>query len=174
MTPSVSPETDRELTEGGVFYAREGGRELGLAFIAEFERALNFLCLHPRIGVPWRNDRRRFPLRRFPFMPFAGVKPSEQGLFRLAPRIAVKFRGLPQSQADTAVEVALSSYVASTEQAGNVLADPHLAFAFCYLAGHFSLGFMTDRAVNEVMGFLEENKVLLSNSITQVNRRTGP
>ena len=40
MTPSVSPEADRELTEGGVFYAREGGRELGLAFIAEFERSL--------------------------------------------------------------------------------------------------------------------------------------
>ena len=39
-----------------------------------------------------------------PFMPFAGVKPSEKKFFHLAPRIAVKFRGLPQSQADTAVE----------------------------------------------------------------------
>lgn len=67
MTPSVSPEADRELTEGGVFYAREGGRELGLAFIAEFERSLNFLCLHPHIGALWRNDRRRFSLRRFPY-----------------------------------------------------------------------------------------------------------
>ena len=58
MNPSVSPEADRELTEGGVFYAREGGGELGLAFIAEFERSLNFLCLHPHIGALWRNDRR--------------------------------------------------------------------------------------------------------------------
>lgn len=67
MTPSVSPEADRELIEGGVFYAREGGGELGLAFIAEFERAVNFLCLHPRIGALWRNNRRRFTLRRFPY-----------------------------------------------------------------------------------------------------------
>ena len=67
MTPSVSPETDRELTEGDVFYAREGGRELGLAFIAEFERSLNFLCLHPHIGALWRNDRHRFSPRRFPY-----------------------------------------------------------------------------------------------------------
>ena len=44
MIPSVSPEADHELTEGAVFYAREGGRELGLAFIAEFERSLNLLC----------------------------------------------------------------------------------------------------------------------------------
>lgn len=67
MTPSVSQEADRELTEGGVFYAREGGRELGLEFIAEFERSLNFLCSNPLIGPPWRNDRRRFPIRRFPY-----------------------------------------------------------------------------------------------------------
>jgi len=67
MIPSVSPEADHELTEGAVFYAREGGRELGLAFIAEFERSLNLLCLHPRIGAPWRHDRRRFSLRRFPY-----------------------------------------------------------------------------------------------------------
>ena len=40
MTPSVSPETDRELSDGALFYAREGGTEVGLAFITEFERAL--------------------------------------------------------------------------------------------------------------------------------------
>jgi plasmid stabilization system protein ParE len=67
MTPSVSPEADRELTEGAGFYAREGGSELGLAFIAEFERVLNFLSDNPRVGAPWRNNRRRFPLRRFPY-----------------------------------------------------------------------------------------------------------
>jgi putative addiction module component (TIGR02574 family) len=63
VTPSVSPEADRELTEGGVFYAREGGRELGLAFIAEFEelstsfvsiRAL--VCLGETIGAASRCD----------------------------------------------------------------------------------------------------------------------
>ena len=67
MIPSVSPEADRELTESAIYYAREGGRELGLAFVAEFERVLHFLCLHPHIGAQWRNERRRFPLRRFPY-----------------------------------------------------------------------------------------------------------
>jgi len=40
MTPSVSPEADWELTREAVFYAREGGAELGVAFIAEFDRSL--------------------------------------------------------------------------------------------------------------------------------------
>lgn len=84
MTPSVGPEADRELTEGGVFYAREGGRELGLAFIAEFERALNFLCLHPRIGAPWRNDRRRFSLRRFPYSIIYYIRDDELRVVAIA------------------------------------------------------------------------------------------
>lgn len=67
MTPSVSPEAERELTEGAVYYAHEGGKELGLAFVAEFERIVDLLCIHPNIGAEWRNSRRRFPLRHFPY-----------------------------------------------------------------------------------------------------------
>jgi plasmid stabilization system protein ParE len=67
MTPSVSPEADRELTDGAIYYAREGGRELGLAFIAEFERTLDLLCEHPAIGAKWKHSRRRFPLQRFSY-----------------------------------------------------------------------------------------------------------
>ena len=40
MTPSVTPEVEWELTEGALYYAREGGAELGRAFIAEFERVV--------------------------------------------------------------------------------------------------------------------------------------
>jgi hypothetical protein len=40
MNSSVGPEADLELTDGAVLYAREGGADLGFAFIAEFERAL--------------------------------------------------------------------------------------------------------------------------------------
>lgn len=67
MTPSVSPEADRELTDGAVFYSSEAGREVGLAFILEFERSLALLCANPGIGTIWRNGRRRFPLRKFPY-----------------------------------------------------------------------------------------------------------
>lgn len=49
MTPSVSPEADQELTEGTVFYAQEGGRDVALAFVAEYERALALLCKPPHI-----------------------------------------------------------------------------------------------------------------------------
>lgn len=50
MTPSVSLEAERDLIEGALFYAREANAELGLAFIAEFERALGVLCNFPYLG----------------------------------------------------------------------------------------------------------------------------
>lgn len=84
MTPSVSPEADRELTEGAVYYAKEADAVLGLAFIAEFERALDLLCGHPRLGAPWRENRRRFPLRRFPYSIIYYVKGDELRVIAIA------------------------------------------------------------------------------------------
>ena len=65
---------------------------------------------------------------------------------------------LPLLQVDAATEAALSSYVASQEQAGCAFDDPYLAFAFCYLASHFGLGLVSEGCTEEVMAFLEENK----------------
>ena len=59
MIASFSPEADRELTEGTLFYAREGNPEVALALIAEYERVLELLCIHPELGATWRNGRRR-------------------------------------------------------------------------------------------------------------------
>jgi len=67
VIPSVSSEADWELSREALFYAREGGPELGAEFINEFERALSLLCEQPGLGAHWRNRRRRFPIRRFPF-----------------------------------------------------------------------------------------------------------
>ena len=67
MNPSVSPDADRELTESAIFYALEANAEVGLAFVAEFERSPALLCDKPRLGAPWRGGRRRFPLRKFPY-----------------------------------------------------------------------------------------------------------
>jgi plasmid stabilization system protein ParE len=64
---SVSPEADRELSASALYYAREGGAEVGFAFITEYERALALLGTHPELGARWRNDRRRFPMRKFPY-----------------------------------------------------------------------------------------------------------
>ncbi len=83
MNPSVGPEADRELTDGARYYVREGGVELGLAFIAEFERVLQLLCAHPNIGVTWRGQR-RLPMRRFPYSIVYYVQPDELRVVALA------------------------------------------------------------------------------------------
>ena len=67
MIVSISPEAERELTDVAIFYAEQESTELGLAFIVEFERALEVLRENPNLGAPWRDMTRRFPLRRFPY-----------------------------------------------------------------------------------------------------------
>lgn len=77
MIVSISPGAERELTEGALFYSEQANTELGLAFIAEFERALEILCEHPNLGAPWRAVTRRFPLRRFPYSVIYVIKGTE-------------------------------------------------------------------------------------------------
>lgn len=84
MIPSLSPEADRELSDGAVYYSQEGSVELGLAFVDEFERALDLLCTHPKLGAPWRSGRRRFPLRRFPYSIIYYIKGDELRVIALA------------------------------------------------------------------------------------------
>jgi len=115
----------------------------------------------PQHPVEWLHeidDAYRDAYDTLPFMPLAGVMPSENKLFHLAPRVAVKFRGLPSSRIDAATEAALCSYVASREQAGSAFDDPYLVFAFCYLASHFGLGLISEQCIDEVMAFLEAAK----------------
>jgi hypothetical protein len=92
-----------------------------------------------------------------PFMPLVNVRPDESVLFHLAPQVAVKFRGLPNQQGEAATEAALSSYVASKEQVGQALDNPHIAFAFCYLAAQFGLKIVAEEVIAEVMAFIEED-----------------
>jgi hypothetical protein len=119
----------------------------------------------PRHPVEWLHeiaDAYRDAHDTLPFMPLVGAMPSENKLFHLAPRVAVKFRGLPLSRVDAATEAALSSYIASQEQAGGAFDDPRLAFAFCYLASHFGLDLISEECVDEVISFLEENQARLA------------
>ena len=84
MRSSVGAEAERELIEGALFYAREGNADLGLAFIAEFERTLDFLCKHPEVAPVWRGSTHRFPLRRFPYSIIYQLKPDEVRVIALA------------------------------------------------------------------------------------------
>ena len=97
-----------------------------------------------------------------PFMPVVGVVPGAGELFHLAPHVAIKFRALPESRRQAAVEASLSTYVASEGSAP--LDDPRLAFALCYLASHFGLNLVSQDTVDEVMDHLLETRVKNSES----------
>ena len=84
MIPSVSLEAERELIDGARFYAQEANADLGLAFIAEFERSIGVLCTYPRLGPVWRGGARRLPLRRFPYSIIYQLKPEEIRIIALA------------------------------------------------------------------------------------------
>jgi plasmid stabilization system protein ParE len=76
MIASVSPEADQELTEGALFYAREGNAEVALAFIAEYERVLELLCIHPELSATWRNGRRRFRVAKSVWSSRSSTRPG--------------------------------------------------------------------------------------------------
>lgn len=131
----------------------------------------------PRTPAEWLNeiaDAYADASEALPFMRSQGMEPDESLLFHMAPRVALKFRGLPERQAEAATEAALCSYVASKEQVGVALDDPHIAFAFCYLAAQFGLGIVGEQTVHEVMAFVEENDVALARAITRRTRAKEP
>src|SRR5437899_11463016 len=83
MTPSVGLDAERELTDGAVYYAREAkNADLGLAFVAEFERALELLCAYPRLGAPWRSGAASL-CADFPTASFTTSLAKNCGLLRL-------------------------------------------------------------------------------------------
>lgn len=56
-----------EVQEATSFYADSANRELGMAFVAEFEKAVNTILGNPRMGALFRGTQRRYLLRRFPY-----------------------------------------------------------------------------------------------------------
>ena len=84
MIVSVSSEADRELIETARFYAQEGGVEIAQAFIDEFERLLGLLVEHPLIGASWGHDRRRLPMRKFPYSVVYYVRSDEARIVAIA------------------------------------------------------------------------------------------
>ena len=63
----ILPSALAELQDAVDFYTDRANRELGLAFVAEFERAANMVLENPTRGALFRGTRRRFLLRRFPY-----------------------------------------------------------------------------------------------------------
>jgi hypothetical protein len=50
MIVSTHPLAEDELVDGAVYYATEGSVRLGEDFIAEFERSIDLLCVHAKLG----------------------------------------------------------------------------------------------------------------------------
>jgi len=95
-----------------------------------------------------------------PFGRLAKHSIDEQELYHLAPSIAVKYRGLSadKEKLEQATNAAISSYMANIDVEREVLSDPRLAFAFCYLASHYGLGLVGIATLEEVMAVMEFNR----------------
>lgn len=63
----ILPPALAELHDAAAFYAAKANVDLGLAFVAEFERAANLVLENPTRGAIFRGTRRRYLLRRFPY-----------------------------------------------------------------------------------------------------------
>ncbi|OIQ71038.1 plasmid stabilization system protein [mine drainage metagenome] len=67
MKSIIVPLALAELREATAFYADRAGVELGLAFVAEFERVVKIIHKNPLAGTAVRVNRLAYPFRRFPY-----------------------------------------------------------------------------------------------------------
>lgn len=80
----VAPPALDELHDTAAFYTLKANVGLGLAFVAEFERAANFVLANPLIGALFRGTRRRYFLRRFPYSIIYQVTAEELRILAIA------------------------------------------------------------------------------------------
>ena len=63
----LHPEAENDLRHAAEFYRESADSSLSQSLLAEFERSVDVLLQHPGLGTLWRNGRRRFLMRRFPY-----------------------------------------------------------------------------------------------------------
>jgi len=73
----IVPAALAELDDAAAFYSASANLELGLAFVAEFERGVNAILANPKVGAVFRGARRRYVLRRFPYSIIYQVKSDD-------------------------------------------------------------------------------------------------
>lgn len=106
--------------------------------------------------------------------PRAVLEVSQLDLVRSAPAVALKCRGLRRSQGKLAKasESVLACYLATCHDP-DMLNEPHLVFAFSYLASHHGLGMLTEAEASDLMEFVEHHRkrlLHLVNAGTKPNR----
>lgn len=67
MKSFIVPLALAELRAAAAFYSDRAGVDLGLAFVAEFERVAKIIQENPMAGTAIRVNRLAYPFRRFPF-----------------------------------------------------------------------------------------------------------
>ena len=80
----IVPPALSELHDAAVFYTTKANAELGLAFVAEFERTTSLLLENPMLGSVFRGDRRRSFLRRFPYSVIYQITTEELRIIAVA------------------------------------------------------------------------------------------
>ena len=89
-------------------------------------------------------------------LPFSNGQFTEKDLFHLSSMVCLKFRGIKSSKSNLkrATEAALSSYVATKENAEDLFDVPQMSFTFCYVASHLGLGLLECVDRHNVFGCL--------------------
>jgi len=80
----IVPPALGELHDAAAFYSESANIELGLAFVAEFERTVNVILANPTLGLIFRGNRRRYLLRRFPYSVIYQVTSNELRVIAVA------------------------------------------------------------------------------------------
>lgn len=80
----LHPEAENDLRNAAEFYVQQADAILAQSFLAEFERTASLILQHPGLGAWWRNDKRRFILRRFPYSVIYSVKSGEVRILAVA------------------------------------------------------------------------------------------
>jgi len=108
-----------------------------------------------------------------PFGIFVGQKITGKDLFHMTPYICLKFRRIKRTKANVnkATEAMLSSYVVTEDQSDDIFANPYITFSFCYLSSHYGLGLLTDDEVRDIMVYLEENYIALTETIEEIIKK---
>lgn len=124
----------------------------------------------PRTPNDWISEIAEAYYDAYESMPFGilvGQNITEKDLFHMTPHICLKFRGIKRTKAnvDKATEAMLASYVATEDQTEDIFTNPHLTFAFAYLACHYGMGLLTEDKISEIMEHLEKRQSELKKAI---------
>lgn len=80
----LHPEAENDLRDAAGFYREHAGAILSQAFLTEFERTARMLLRYPMLGAQWRQDKRRFIMRRFPYSVIYSVSGEEIRIWAIA------------------------------------------------------------------------------------------